>query len=83
MPASGITITHSGHTILLDGIANKDQVSRIQLFVDWLLSSERLTRDRHTRQLKPALALSAASAAAHLSTVRGRYQAILDDNGAR
>ncbi|MEO8391751.1 MAG: tyrosine-type recombinase/integrase [Chloroflexota bacterium] len=102
MPASEMTITQSGHTILLDGIANKDQVSRMQLFVDWLLltsgnwqapdlgayrdwllSSERLARDRHTRTLKPAAALSPASAAAHLSTVRGRYQAILDDNGAR
>ena len=91
-----------GPHFLLDGLTNKDQISRLQAFVDWLAltrgdwrapdlatyrdwlrSGDRLARDRHSRRLQPAPALSAASAAAHLSTIRGRYQALLADNAVR
>jgi integrase/recombinase XerD len=100
MTTTAITTTTTA--ILLNGVTNKDQISRVQTFVDWLdltggnwqapdlaayrdwlLSSDRVARDRHTRELQPAAPLSPASTAAHLSTIRGRYQALLDDNATR
>lgn len=94
---------YSPSAILLDGVDNKDMISRLELYIDWLhrtpganwrlpnlaayrdwlMSDERLVRDRHTRNLEPAPALSAASAQAHLSTIRGRYQTLLESNDVR
>ena len=94
--------TSAAAALLLADVENKDQISRIQLFLDWLsisgddwrkpnlaayrdwlMSDDRVARDRHSRELKSAAPLTAASASAHLSTVRGRYQALLSDNGVR
>jgi integrase len=50
---------------------------------DWLMSSGRLARDAHSRVLQPAPALCARSAAAHLASVRGRYQALLASSQVR
>ncbi len=49
---------------------------------DWLMSSDRMVRDRNGT-LCPAPALTPASASGHLSTIRGRYQAIIEDNAVR
>lgn len=94
------TISPPSGILLLDGVSNKDQLSRIKLFLewsahngnpwytpdlgayrDWLMSDARFVRKHGIRV--PAPPLSPASAAAHLSTVRGRYQALLEDNALR
>jgi integrase len=72
---------------------NKDAASRLALFVQWLTASGQdwrapdlrayanyLMTDYRGRNSKP---LSPASAAAHLSTIRGRYAALLKDNTTR
>lgn len=72
---------------LLALVTNKDARHRIGLFIDWMY-------ERRGVWLRPDLtayrdfllherSLSAASTAAHLSTVRGRYQALLGDNALR
>jgi site-specific recombinase XerC len=47
------------------------------------MSDQRLSRNRHTRNLEPAAPLTANSVQAHLSTIRGRYQALLESNDVR
>jgi site-specific recombinase XerD len=103
MTTHSIQHTQTTSAILLDGVDNKDMISRLELYLDWLrltpganwrtpdlgayrnwlMSAQRLARNRHTRILEPAPALSAASAQAHLSTIRGRYQALLESNAVR
>jgi integrase len=103
MMTSTIQPHYQTSAALLQGVNNKDMISRIELYIvwlhlmpgatwrkpdlaayrDWLMSDQRLTRNRHTRNLEPAPALSAASAQAHLSTIRARYQALLERSDVR
>lgn len=102
MTTTTITTTDNAAALLLDGIDNKDQQSRVEAFVDWLaltggdwrapdlaayrdwlMSADRQARNRHSRAIQAAPALSATSARAHLSSVRARYKAIIGDNRTR
>lgn len=81
-------ITHLGNVPdLLAAVTNKDARHRVGLFIDWM-------HDTRGNWLRPNLAdyrdwllqerqLSPASTAAHLATIRGRYQALLRDNALR
>ena len=82
-------ITRQQRTIanLLADVSNKDARHRVGVFIDWM-------QDNGERWLQPDLAayrdyllaerrLAPASVAAHLSTVRGRYTALLRDNALR
>src|SRR5664279_1088575 len=77
------------HTIadLLADVSNKDARHRVGIFIDWM-------HDQRQNWLQPDLAayrdyllaergLAPASVAAHLSTLRGRYTALLRDNALR
>jgi site-specific recombinase XerD len=55
----------------------------LKAYRDWLMSDERLARNRHTRALEPARALTPPSVRVHLSTIRSRYQTIMADNAIR
>lgn len=50
---------------------------------DYLMSEGRQRRDKHTGGMVDAPPLRKASAASHLSTIRGRYKALLDSNTTR
>jgi len=77
--------------------AHKDQVYRIGLFRDWLeatggswlsadLAAYRnylLHEYAQTRSKRTTIGLAPATVAAHLSTIRGRYQALLQSNRLR
>lgn len=80
----------SPRVLLLDRIDNKDAISRIGMFAEWLTTTgerwdepdlaayrDHLMTAYTGRNGRP---LTAASAAAHLSTIRGRYGELLTDN---
>jgi len=73
----------STFTAWLDKRGASWHTPNLAAYRDWLMGDERMAQDRHSREWKPAAALSASSAAAHLASVRGRYNALLNDNDAR
>lgn len=93
MSSSSLTTTTAPATpraLLLDRADNKDAISRIGIYAQWLETSgarwdepdlavyrDYLMREYTTRTGRP---LSANSTAAHLSTIRGRYTDLLTDN---
>lgn len=91
---TAIQLYEDNFTVLMPRAPDKDQYSRLLFFLDWLESrrlpwyepdlgqyAHYLLYER-TRGNKPAT-LSAATVRAHLSTIRGRYQALLNDNRVR
>jgi integrase len=93
--ASAVTIGDDYRAILLERVENKDAESRIKLYLKWLEATtpagSKVAWDEpdlaayrdyllHEYVGRNDKRLTNASAAAHLSTIRGRYQAILSSN---
>lgn len=96
---TAIIPTDQPHALIIPipDTASKDVKSRLNLYNEWLaniggdlvdyrdylMSNDRQTIDRRTGVVMPLPPLSPSSAAAHLATIRARYNAMLTDNGLR
>jgi site-specific recombinase XerD len=70
---------------LLDGVTDKDGRSRIGKFDAWLQTNGLSWHNPDMRAYRDSLlqTLAPATVAAHLSSIRGRYHALIDDNRVR
>lgn len=83
-----ISTPDQGQTVaLIPHNAGKDAKSRLTAFVQWLADSglnwTQPNLADYSQHLQHGRGLSPASTNAHLSTIRGRYKAILADNATR
>src|SRR3972149_3896606 len=87
MAAKSLIISSSNHAALVPRDSNKNTVSRLRHYANWLDQNERhwfapdlaIYRD----YLLGERGLAPSSVSAHLSTIRGRYQTLLRDNAVR
>jgi site-specific recombinase XerD len=79
-------MTYQAQTDLIPHDADKDTASRLGRYQDWITDQGQAWHDPDLAGYRDYLLdqdLAASSVSAHLSTIRGRYQTLLKDNGVR